>query len=459
MKTNYLYLLLCFISIILGGCKDDAADNPLFGDDEIPYIYTDMLESANAIAGEETEFKVYVSPADEKTAVKWYLDSEVIGTEATLVYTFPEAGTFRLRIEVTRNGLLNYRNFNLTVTEPAEPEEPEDPGEAEEPEEPAKQLNKNVFCYLNAENLNRYSGSGRTIPWEKMTHLIITNDAAMDGTVSAASGIISANSTLIQEGQGKGVKVLISMNLGNYKTQMDNTSNAATLAAAAIQAVNSNNLDGVNVVFEGWAESSSGGSDKPENATYLAFLKELYQQLRNGMSGKLVTASVKGYSSETYGAQKVYNDDYSLFDNIDYLNVIIWQFAGAWTDACQHASLEHFTTSATIWETTGIDKEKIILGVPAYGIEFTGATKPYTTAPARRVYRDILTTYTDDPANHDELVQNGKYLYYNGKPLVGQKADYVVSNDFGGIVLNELWYDSDEEDTSLLQVIYEKFTE
>lgn len=51
MKTNYLFLLLCFIGIMLGSCKDDSANNPEFRDDEVPYIYTDMQETASAIAG------------------------------------------------------------------------------------------------------------------------------------------------------------------------------------------------------------------------------------------------------------------------------------------------------------------------------------------------------------------------------------------------------------------------
>ena len=145
MKTNYLFLLLCFIGIMLGSCKDDSANNPEFRDDEVPYIYTDMQETASAIAGEVTEFKVLVSPADEKTSVKWFLDSEEIGTSASLVYTFPETGSFRLRIEVTRNGLLNYRNFALTVTAPVTP--PEEP-------EPVE-LKKKIFCYLQTSSWTR----------------------------------------------------------------------------------------------------------------------------------------------------------------------------------------------------------------------------------------------------------------------------------------------------------------
>jgi len=44
MKTKYIFLILCFLGIAMGSCKDDSASNPTFADDEL-YIYTDMLES------------------------------------------------------------------------------------------------------------------------------------------------------------------------------------------------------------------------------------------------------------------------------------------------------------------------------------------------------------------------------------------------------------------------------
>ena len=50
MKTKYIFLILCFLGIAMGSCKDDSASNPTFADDEL-YIYTDMLESVSAIAG------------------------------------------------------------------------------------------------------------------------------------------------------------------------------------------------------------------------------------------------------------------------------------------------------------------------------------------------------------------------------------------------------------------------
>ena len=80
MKTKYIFLILCFLGIAMGSCKDDSASNPTFADDEL-YIYTDMLESVSAIAGTLTEFPILVSPADGSVSVKWLLDGEVIGTK------------------------------------------------------------------------------------------------------------------------------------------------------------------------------------------------------------------------------------------------------------------------------------------------------------------------------------------------------------------------------------------
>ena len=109
MKTKYIFLILCFLGIAMGSCKDDSASNPTFAD---------MLESVSAIAGTLTEFPILVSPADGSVSVKWLLDGEVIGTAPTLSYTFTQTGSFKLRFEAVRNGTTNFREFTLVVTAP-----------------------------------------------------------------------------------------------------------------------------------------------------------------------------------------------------------------------------------------------------------------------------------------------------------------------------------------------------
>ena len=60
MKTKYIFLILCFLGIAMGSCKDDSASNPTFADDEL-YIYTDMLESVSAIK------------APSRNSLSWFL--------------------------------------------------------------------------------------------------------------------------------------------------------------------------------------------------------------------------------------------------------------------------------------------------------------------------------------------------------------------------------------------------
>lgn len=109
---------MLIMALPLASCVDDSASNPDFAPDEMPYIYTDIGASTSAVAGTETTIPVLVSPNDGSVKVVWTLDGTEIGTKPTLVYIFPKAGTFKLRISVERNGISNHREFTLSVSNP-----------------------------------------------------------------------------------------------------------------------------------------------------------------------------------------------------------------------------------------------------------------------------------------------------------------------------------------------------
>lgn len=115
MKTRYIYALIA-LCLAFASCKDDSADNPAFGEKEIPYIYTNRPATIVAKVGEAIEFPMQVSPSDGSVAVKWTLNGEVIATSTLLQYTVNTAGTYILRFEATRNGIINYREYTLTVS-------------------------------------------------------------------------------------------------------------------------------------------------------------------------------------------------------------------------------------------------------------------------------------------------------------------------------------------------------
>ena len=69
MKTKYIFLILCFLGIAMGSCKDDSASNPTFADlvrtfrleaqlqptVEVLGYLTDRVNISNAIAGNTEE--------------------------------------------------------------------------------------------------------------------------------------------------------------------------------------------------------------------------------------------------------------------------------------------------------------------------------------------------------------------------------------------------------------------
>lgn len=113
MKAKYIFFSIMILA--LSACKDDFGNNPVFGDNEIPYIYANYPEKMTGTAGKPIEYSMQVSPADGSVSVKWILDGVVISTTTLLQYTITASGTYILRFEATRNNITNYREYQLTI--------------------------------------------------------------------------------------------------------------------------------------------------------------------------------------------------------------------------------------------------------------------------------------------------------------------------------------------------------
>ena len=117
--------------------------------------------------------------------------------------------------------------------------------------------------------------------------------------------------------------------------------------------------------------------------------------------------------------------------------------------------MEHFRMAAKRWsEIRGVPKEKIILGVPFYGVHFVSAETP--VGATHMPYKEILTNYPNEQATEKDEIG---LLFYNGKPTMRAKAGYVNDNGYGGIMIWAISHDSPNKEESLLQVLYDTFTE
>jgi GH18 family chitinase len=194
-----------------------------------------------------------------------------------------------------------------------------------------------------------------------------------------------------------------------------------------------NNFTGVDMDLE-W-----------DNVTklYSSFVVELKDTLTKYNLG--LTAALPG----TTRYSNINNEALNAFDVI---NLMVYDFAGPWApnNPGQHSSYNHGVQSINYWKGQEFDLEKIRLGVPFYGYDFTNLNN--------------ITSF-----NYSEMVslnQDYAYLdkvgekYYNGINTIKKKTKLAKSKNLKGIMIWELGQDvfSPNEEFSLLKAINNSLT-
>jgi GH18 family chitinase len=113
-------------------------------------------------------------------------------------------------------------------------------------------------------------------------------------------------------------------------------------------------------------------------------------------------------------------------------------------------------TAAAIWKEFHLPASKIVIGMPAFGIRYKAVdTAGNNLDWGSFEYISYLGIVAIDPAaDQKELVAADEGIYYNGVPLIKEKADYIKVSDFKGAYLWTVDYDSPIAAKSLLQTLY-----
>ena len=146
----------------------------------------------------------------------------------------------------------------------------------------------------------------------------------------------------------------------------------------------------------------------------------------------LLTAAVATWYSD--------NITKKAMDCFDYVMVMAYDNDG---DRENHSKYEYAVSEMKHYENCGIDKKKLIVGVPCYGYKYTSSGAMDWNSGAS--YRTILSG--------NSAAKNSDYAdgyAYNGKETIRKKAE--LSKQYGGIMIWELSQDADGAD-SLLKVI------
>ncbi|MCB0612748.1 MAG: T9SS type A sorting domain-containing protein [Lewinellaceae bacterium] len=269
------------------------------------------------------------------------------------------------------------------------------------------------------------------IPLEKLTHLCIAfANPDEKGYLSAGGADLRA---VVRRAHQDSVKVLISLAGGAMKPEwkeawprLISPWNRTAFIQKILLFVEVNELDGVDVDLE-W---------KLVNQHYSGFVLELREAL--SARGKLMTAALPGTTRYKHLTEKA-------MLSFDFINLMAYDLTGPWTAGRPgpHSPYTMAISSLHYWKNQGMPADKLVLGIPLYGWDFseagTATSVPYGTIVA------------SNPA-YAHVDQVGK-LYYNGIVTATAKTE-LAKEQAGGVMLWELGKDAYNE-YSILATVYQ----
>ncbi len=272
-------------------------------------------------------------------------------------------------------------------------------------------------------------GFSDQINFQQLTHLNIAfANPLMNGQLEVGGQDIAP---IVDIARSHGLTVLISMGGGltqewreAWRSLME-PPNRTGFIHTIMEFVRDHELDGVDMDLEGG------------DVTYLysPFVLELRDSL--SAEGKLLTAALPGISRDA----DITDAALAAFD---WVNMMVYNLTGPWApnNPGPHSPFEFAVSSINHWFGQGVPPEKLTLGVPFYGWDFSA------NPVASFTYRTIVA---QDPAN--AYADQAGLAYYNGIPTIQRKTELAM-NLVSGVMIWEIGQDAYTE-YSLLNAIYE----
>ena len=284
--------------------------------------------------------------------------------------------------------------------------------------EEANALNQDfkVVGYLMASNFDKID----LIELDRLTHLNLAF-ANPDQQGNLVFGDDTDIRSVLEKGHEHGLEVFISIAGGGNPDKQAwmsalNPTQRSVFINNIVSFVEANNLDGVDVDIE-WNLLPTIGN------LYTPFVVELSAAL--GEKGKSITTAL-GAS----GLHEAVTDE--SLAAYDFINVMVYDKTGIWEPDVigPHSPYSYAEEAIQYWtKEREIPAERIVLGVPFYGIDFA---KP----PRYLSYRDLIK---EDPSN--AYRDSVDLKYFNGLPTVIRKTE-LAKKELGGVMIWEISQDT-----------------
>ena len=261
-----------------------------------------------------------------------------------------------------------------------------------------------------------------------------------DYVVKLQSGV-STLGALVDRCHKLGVKVVISFAGSWLDKRYVTMSQSASLRKKFIQSVmdivNEYGLDGVDNDWE--FPSSTDGSQKGN----LLLMRQLSNILHAPGVNKLLTQAI---NCAVYKGSYTNGLDSGVFDCCDWFGSMVYDDYSTSVAGKNHSTYEIMVNSYDYWVgTRGMPASKFVGGIPAYG-RASGITQTGTALS----YSSILSQ-GGDPDKDEAVVTSSSYsggaytIYYNGRPTVRRKVEFLMEKNAGGYFFWEAGQDVTDE--------------
>ena len=293
------------------------------------------------------------------------------------------------------------------------------------------------------------------IRWDYFTHLgVVAIYPLADGTLNTqdADGVLPA---LLAAAKTNNKKVIISIGGSGEagKGFLALTKSAQTqqvFVREVVDYIQRYDLAGVDIDWEYWTFQNvlgKGGQDPEESRRLVNLLKALRAELP---ADKLLSVDI--FVGDWVGRQ--YLPEIEQY--VDYINVMAYDFTGAWPESPvgHHADFATFKRALAFTRSQGFKPEKLLVGLPTYGIEFQEGSN---AAIKHWPFRDILKRLSQANGKSDALKRgHDQDLYFETPSLIDKKAQLIQQGAYAGAMVFELTGDSLDPQTSLLRRVHQR---
>lgn len=269
---------------------------------------------------------------------------------------------------------------------------------------------------------------------------------AADGRVACMGGPAGRTApiepvrALVRAAHRAGAKVSVSVGggsipgcSGDWATLLQPATRDAVVAAL-LDLVDREGLDGLDIDIEGELLTRI---DQAGN--YTPFIAALSDGLKR--RGKLLTCATGSYEG---GMIPVSSIPY-----FDLVNVMAYDAIGPWwgTAGDEHSPMSQAQADMALWLERGVDRQRLVLGVPFYGYGFGALQGSYG-------YRDIAARFAGRMEGDvvGQRCAGCDYITFNSVDTITRKTRLGIGQG-AGVMIWEISEDAD--DSALLDAIYE----